>query len=255
MSDFERHCNEIVAQADLLADHLDGADLTTSVPSCPEWTVAQLARHVDGGLRWARDIVATRAASPPPDTALRDLSATTDDDAGELGSALRAAAADLAGTLRGTGPAEQMWCPVPGGGSAFYARRFAHETAIHRADAALALGIDYVLPVFVAVDGIEEWLELGCMPFHFDVHPWMRELLGPGRTISLHATDTGDDWLLDFTGDTITWRRGSADTTAELRGPVTDLLLVLYRRRPPTTVEIAGDAAFVDFWMERVGFA
>ena len=31
--------------------------------------------------------------------------------------------------------------PVPGGGSAFYARRFTHETAIHRADAALALGI------------------------------------------------------------------------------------------------------------------
>jgi uncharacterized protein (TIGR03083 family) len=255
VSDFERHCNEILAQADLFADHLDGADLTTSVPSCPEWTVVQLARHVDGGLRWARDIVATRAASPPPDTALRDLSAVTDDDAGELGAALRAAASDLAGTLRGTGPAEQMWCPVPGGGSAFYARRFAHETAIHRADAALALGIDYVVPNFVAVDGIEEWLELGCMPFHFEVHPWMRELLGPGRTIGLHATDTCDDWLLDFTGDAIAWRRGPEPTTAELRGPVTDLLLVLYRRQPPSTVEIAGDAALVDFWMERVAFA
>ena len=33
-------------------------------------------------------------------------------------------------------------------------------------------------------------MELGCLPFHFDVHPWMRELLGPGRTIGLHATDT-----------------------------------------------------------------
>jgi len=164
VSDFEWHCDEIVAQADLFADHLNGAD--------------------------------TRAESPPPDTALRDLSAVTDEDPDEVGTALRAAAVDLAGTLRQTGPTAQMWCPVLGGGSAFFARRFAHETAIHRADAALALGIDFVLPSVVAADGVEEWLDLGCMPFHFEVHPWMRDLLGPGRTIGLHGTDTGDAWLL-----------------------------------------------------------
>jgi hypothetical protein len=49
-----------------------------------------------------------------------------------------------------------MWCPAPGGGSAFNARWFTHKTAIRRADAALALGVDYVLPVVVAVDGVEE---------------------------------------------------------------------------------------------------
>jgi len=223
VSDFEWHCDEIVAQADLFADHLNGVD--------------------------------TRAESPPPDTALRDLSAVTDEDPEEVGTALRAAAVDLAGTLRQTGPTAQMWCPVPGGGSAFLARRFAHETAIHRADAALALGIDFVLPSVVAADGVEEWLDLGCMPFHFEVHPWMRDLLGPGRTIGLHGTDTGDAWLLDFTGDAIAWRRGAEHPAAELRGPVTDVLLMLYRRLPVTAVEIGGDAAMVDFWMERVAFS
>jgi len=29
---------------------------------------------------------------------------------------------------------------------------------------------------------------------------------------------------------------------------------VLYRRLPVTAVEIEGDAAMVDFWMERVAF-
>ncbi len=254
MNDFGWHCNEIEAQADLFADHLDGADLTAPVPSCPDWTVVQLARHVDAGLRWARHIIATRAASPPPDTAMRVLSAEVDHSSGELGSAIRSAAGELAATLRKAGPAAQMWCPVPDGGSAFFARRFAHETAMHRADAALALGIDYVLPTFLAADGVEEWLELGCLPFHFDVHPWMRELLGPGRTIALHATDTGDDWLLDFTGDVIAWRRGSEPAPAALCGPVTDLLLVLYRRRPVTAIEVRGDDELVDFWMERVAF-
>ena len=251
---FAWHCNEIEAQADLFADHLGGADLSAPVASCPGWTLVQLARHVDGGLRWARDIVASRADTPPPDTALRDLSAAPDGDVDHAGTAIRSAATELAATLREAGPAAQMWCPVPGGGAAFFARRFAHETAMHRADAALALGIDYVIPAFLAVDGVEEWLELGCMPFHFDVHPWMRELLGPGRTIGLHATDTADDWVLDFTGDALAWRRGPEATAAELRGAVTDLLLVLYRRRPVTTVEVRGDADLVDFWMERVAF-
>lgn len=255
MREFVWHCNEIEAQADLFADHLDGADLATAVPSCPGWTVAQLASHVEAGLRWARTIVATRAEFPPSDTELRDLSGPGDGHAAELAAALRGSAAALARTLREAGPAEQMWSPVPGGGSAFFARRFAHETAIHRADAALTLGIDYTLPNFLAVDGVQEWLELGCMPFHFEVHPWTRELLGPGRTIGLHTTDTDDDWLLDYTGDALAWRPGRESAAAELRGPVTDLLLVLYRRRPVSTVEIRGDAGLVDFWMERVAFA
>jgi hypothetical protein len=147
-----------------------------------------------------------------------------------------------------------MWCPVDGGGSAFFARRFAHETAAHRADAAMALGITYLLDDDVACDGVEEWLELGSLPFHFDVHPEMRELLGPGRTIGLHAVDVDEHWVLDLTGRAITWRRGAEPTRAELRGPVSDLLLVLYRRLPVTAVDVVGDDGLVDFWIERVAF-
>lgn len=109
-------------------------------------------------------------------------------------------------------------------------------------------------PTFLVVDGVEEWLELGSMPFRFDVHPWMRELLGPGRTIGLDATDTRDDWVLDFTGEAIAWRHGSEQTAAALRGPATDLLLVLYRRLPISVVEVVGDTELVDFWRERVAF-
>jgi uncharacterized protein (TIGR03083 family) len=254
VTDFDRHCNEIVAQAGLLADHVEDGDVSIPVPSCPDWNVSQLARHVDGGLRWARTIVADRADAPPPDTALRDLSGAAADDGAAIAADLRAGAAELAETLRTTGPDASMWCPVPGGGSAFYARRFAHEVAMHRADAALALGIDYVVPTFVAVDGVEEWLELGSLPFHFEVHPWMRELLGPDRTIGLHASDTDDHWVLDFTGDAITWRRSAEETAAGLRGSATELLLVLYRRAPVSTVDVEGDAGLVDFWLERVAF-
>ena len=254
--DFDRYCTEILAQTALLTDYLGVADLGRPVPTCPGWNAAQLLRHVDGGLRWAAEIVATRAAAPPPDVALRDLSAFTEGDPTLLATSLTEAAEQLAGILTAAGPEAQMWCPVEGGGSAFYARRFTHETAIHWADAAAALGMHYLLDSDVAVDGVDEWLELGCLPFHFDVHPWMRELLGPARTIGLHATDTGNAWLLDFTGDVIAWRRSDEPTAAGMRGPVTDLLLTTYRRIPVDSrrVEVTGDGELLDFWLERVSF-
>ena len=58
MMDFERHCAEIVAQTAALTGYLDGADLRRPVPTCPGWNASQLMRHVDGGLRWAAEIVA-----------------------------------------------------------------------------------------------------------------------------------------------------------------------------------------------------
>ena len=254
MIDFARHCAEIVAQTTLLTGHIDGADLTVPVPTCPGWNVSQLLRHVDGGHRWAREIVATRAHEPPSDVALRDLSGATDEDPGTLSASLTEAATALAETLAQAGPDAQMWCPVGEGGSAFYARRFAHETAIHRADAALALGIEFTMDADVAADAVDEWMELGSLPFHFEVHPWMRELLAPGRTIGLHATDIEARWLLDLTGDVITWRRADERAAAEVTAPVTDLLLMIYRRRPVGGLQVTGDDALVDFWLDRVGF-
>jgi hypothetical protein len=106
--DFDRHCAEIVTQTSLLIGHLGGADLTMPVPTCPGWNVSQLARHVDGGQRWAREIVATRAVQPPSDVALRDLSGAADDDPGTVSAALTAAAAALAATLKAAGPHAQM---------------------------------------------------------------------------------------------------------------------------------------------------
>jgi uncharacterized protein (TIGR03083 family) len=235
-----------------LVGHLDGADVTVPVPTCPGWNVSQLVRHVDGGQRWARDIVATRAVRPPSDAARPIWRQRRSPDT--LSASLTEAAAALTSTLTEAGPDAQMWCPVDGGGSAFYARRFAYETAIHRVDAALALGADYALDPAVAADGIDEWMELECMPFHFEVHPWMRELLAPGRTIGLHATDTDAHWLLDLTGDVIAWRRADEPAAADIRASVTDLLLAIYRRRRVGGVHVTGDAKLVDFWLERVAF-
>ncbi|MFT2019792.1 maleylpyruvate isomerase N-terminal domain-containing protein [Streptomyces sp. 796.1] len=293
----DRYCEEIVVQTGLLRAAIAEADMTAPVPSCPGWNVGQLLRHLGGGQRWAEQLVRTRAA-PPPDDHFRDLTPYADEDAAELDGWLAECAGGLADALRETGPDAAVWTPVPGQSAAFFARRFAHETVIHRADAELAIGSAYALDPEVGRDALEEWLELGSLPMMLDVHPAQRELLGPGRTLRLHATDlpatglpatdlpateppvtgrsatdlpaadlpapgqpaaaeAGRDWLVDLTGGAITWRRSAEPAAVTLHAPLTDLLLIVYRRRPPTPgpqVRITGDTALLDFWLDRVSF-
>ena len=258
---YERCCAEIVAQTDLLRSCIEGADLTVPVPSCPGWNAGQLLRHLGGAQRWARGVVASGADAPVPEPEhVRDLSAYAREDPAVVGPWLAEGAAALARALRAAGPDAPLWTPVPGGNASFYARRFTHETAIHRADATLALGQPYRLDQDVALDAVDEWMQLGSLPMHFEIHPQMRELLGPGRTLHFHATDTAPEaaaaWLVDLTGDAITWRRAHEKAAVAVRGPLTDLLLVIYKRRPAGSpgIEVLGDAQLLDFWLDRVSF-
>jgi hypothetical protein len=51
-----------------------------------------------------------------------------------------------------------------------------------------------------------------------------------------------------------TGRRADEPAAAEVRAPVSDLLLMIYRRRPVAGSDVGGDSGLVDFWLERVGF-
>lgn len=252
----DRHCAEIVEQTDLLRFLVKDADLTVPVPSCPGWTLNQLLRHLGGGQRWAEEIVRTRATGPLPDDHFRDLSGYVGDDGAELGAWLAAGAARLAGTLRAAGPEAELWTAVPGRTSSFWARRFAHETLIHRADAFLAVGAEFTADEEVALDALDEWMELGSLPMMSELHPRRRELPGPGRTLHLHATDTEAEWLVDLTGEAMAWRNTHEKAAVAVRGPLLELLLLVYRRRPArgADLEIFGDADLLDFWLDRVGF-
>jgi len=256
---YDRYCAEIVAQAGLLSAAIAGADLTARVPSCPDWNAGQLVRHLGGAQRWAAEAVRRRATEPFAED-FRDLSPYASEDPDVVGPWLDAGARELAAALRGAGPGTAMWTPVPAGTTDFYARRFTHETAMHRADTVLALGQDYVLDPVIAADGIDEWLALGSLPVMAEYSPALLELLGPGRTIHLHATDTpaqaGAEWVVDLTGDWLAWRRAHEKSAVAVRGPVAELLLLIYRRRAPDcgAVEVLGDAGLLDFWLDHVSF-
>jgi uncharacterized protein (TIGR03083 family) len=253
--DYDRHCTEIVTQAELLTTGLEAADLRAPVPSCPGWSLGNLVRHIGGGHRWAEEIVRTRATGFLPDDQVRKLDG--DDCADVPATWLVEGAAQLADTLRAAGPDTKVWTPADYGTTSFWARRFAHETLVHRADATLAAGTEFVVSEDVALDAVDEWMELDALPQHFDYRPQKRELLGPGRTLTFEATDTGATWFVDLTGDVIAWRRGRGQAVVAVRGSLTDLLLVIYRRKAvhSSEIEILGDEELLDFWLGHVGFA
>jgi uncharacterized protein (TIGR03083 family) len=250
--DYHEYCDQIVVQAGLLAQHLIDADLATPVPTCPGWTVGQLVRHVGGAHREAEQVA--QKGKPPGQDDFRDPTHFTDTDPVQLGAWLVEGANRLAAELRATGPDKAVATPVADQTTKFVARRMTHETVMHRADAALALGSEYRLEPEIAVDAIDEWMELCALPLHFEVHPWMRELLGPGRILHFHATDTQAEWLVDLTGDVIAWRHAHEEAAVVVRGTVLDLLLLIYKRRPVETVEVLGDRALLDFYLDRVSF-
>jgi len=62
--------------------------------------------------------------------------------------------------------------------------------------------------------------------------------------------------VVDLTGDALAWRRAHEKSAVAVRGPLVELLLVIYRRRSPRagTVEVLGEADLLDYWLERVTF-
>lgn len=275
----ERRCAEVLTQTRLLVSQIEGADPAAPVPTCPGWQLVHLLRHVGRTHRWAERVVATRTREPVSDAPVNDVSPADEDPAQDgFGDWLLAGAARLADELRRAGESVPLWSPGPESTSAFWARRMAHETLIHRYDAARAAAVEFTAQPDVAADALDEYLGFGTLPELLE--PEQREtartpLLVPDRTLLFQPTDADGGsgastrWLVDLTGRTgrrIVLRRLPPHdrrpmttvprAAVTLRGPLTDLLLLLYGRRDLDTaaLDISGDTGPLESWLERSRF-
>ncbi|WP_328722011.1 maleylpyruvate isomerase family mycothiol-dependent enzyme [Streptomyces sp. NBC_00247] len=267
----ERYCDELMRQNDRLRSVLDGADLAAKVPTCPGWTLRDLAAHVGGAHRWAGEIVRTRATeeladeSVPgfegpdvegPDVEGPDGTPDGDGHRAALDAWLAEGAAATAAALREAGPDAAAWSWGGDARAAFWARRVTHETVVHLADAALATGAVYTQEPEVAADTIDEWLST-VLHAQRSGDPEAAELRGGGRSLHLHATGLPDvGRLVEFHEDGLTWRHAHAEATVTVRGTLTDLMLLMNRRIAPGAdgLEVLGEAALLDFWLARTSF-
>ena len=130
------------------------------------------------------------------------------------------------------------------------------EASVHRADAASALGLQYELAPEPAVAAIEDWLDTMTSSGYWENRPdFANAMRGDGQTLHFHATDAPGEWLARREPDMVVLERTHAKADVAVRGPAAELLLVLSRRRPlaaASTLEIQGDSALFDHWIEHM---
>ena len=186
--------------------------------SCSATSVAATAgrpRSSDDKLDHALDPRTVEGGKPPPDPA-------------DAISWLHGGAQRLVDAVELSGVETPVWTFLGPRPANWWIRRRLHEVAVHRADAAIALGAEFALAPDVAADAITEWLERVAIQAGSDGAALPLE---GGNTLHLHATDPGlgeaGEWTIGVDEGRITWSHEHGKGTVALRGGATELLLAI----------------------------
>ncbi|GAA5073983.1 uncharacterized protein (TIGR03083 family) [Thermocatellispora tengchongensis] len=232
---------EIERMADVVAKQ----DMSVPVPTCPGWDVGALVAHTGGVHRWAAAMVRD-LAERRYDREAMDLG-VPEDRAG-YAAWLREGGPILVEALRAQDPAAPVW--VWGGDRhvRWWSRRQLHETAVHRVDAEIALGMAPEIGEHEGADGVEEFLDN--LPYA-RWRPRIRELTGEGETISLQS-DSGAGWVITLNPDGFSYERSQQPGTVTVRAASSgDLMLLAWNRRRSGDYSVEGDASLLTWWLER----
>jgi uncharacterized protein (TIGR03083 family) len=222
---------QITADSALIREVLVSSP-AAEVPSCPGWNVPRLAGHVSRVHRMATLIIEKQLMQAPSP---KDLEAPPIDPI-SLREYFDRGLAGLIDVLSTVDPSSPAWNVADTEQvSSFWARRMAHETSVHRADAELAAG-KLVTSLFpdMAIDGVDEFFML----FAAQVLAQKPELALPG-TVHLHATDGHGEWMISLASaadaevagtDRLIVTHGHAKGDAAIRGTASDLFLGLWGR-------------------------
>jgi uncharacterized protein (TIGR03083 family) len=239
MDDSEQ-IQRIRIEGEALARAAESGPPDAAVPGCPGWDVETLVHHIGGVHRWAAIIVRERLSARPP----RDEKGPADRAA--LLAWYREGHAALIEALEAASPDDPFWFwgPAPNA-LAFWARRQANETAVHRCDAESARGPITALSQRDARDALDEWLGLAALS--------ARASGGGGRILRLVATDSGDAWSVTL-GERIEVASDGAESDCELRGAATDVFLWSMNRRGTEGLTVSGDRSLLQVWADNVKF-
>ncbi|BCJ26270.1 maleylpyruvate isomerase family mycothiol-dependent enzyme [Actinocatenispora sera] len=213
--------------------------LAAPVPSCPDWSVDDLVRHV--AQVYLHKVAAMqqgeRPTNWPPDLDAEPTLALFD-----------RSFAELSAEFDRHSPADSTWTFYPGDQTvAFWLRRMAQETAIHRIDAELAADAVTPVPADLATDGIDEVLRImltwgtNAYPDDPDTAALLRA--GDGRSVCLDAGGTRFAVRATAAGVELT-PGGTGEVTVRADPPT--MLCWLWNRVPADAATIDGDRAPVD---------
>ena len=204
----------------MLAAAAERAGMGAAVPACPGWTVGDLLRHTSYVHRWAAAFVAQGLTRPDGGPSEEEILRQSTGDGLVLGW-FREGHAALVRTLEEASPDVECWAflsaPSP---LAFWARRQAHETAIHRVDAEQAAAGPAAPvrfePAFAA-DGVDELL-MGFLARNIKRGNWP----GLGGDLAIQAGDgpgARADWLVAGLPGATGVSRGPGAADCSVAGP------------------------------------
>ena len=209
------------------------------VPSCPNWRVEDLCSHIGRVHHWVADIIETRPADPKA-----HWSATVAPAAAAVIDYEAEGYVRLADALESAGPKDAVWTWTPDRTTGFWARRQAHELAVHRWDVQGAVGSPEPIERELAVDGIQEVFDI------LPARPRSEPITGNGETIHLHCTDGAGEWLVKMEPEGLVVTNEHAKGDVAARGSASDLLLLIWGRIAPDAVEVFGDASLLTNWQD-----
>ncbi|WP_406002278.1 maleylpyruvate isomerase family mycothiol-dependent enzyme [Streptomyces sp. NBC_00829] len=232
----------LVRDGRLLAAAAVEAGPDAHVPTCPDWQVRDLLRHIGMVHRWATGFVAEGH------TQYRPAGEESSLDGDELVEWFREGHGLLVAALSEAPADVSCWTFLPAPSPlAFWARRQAHETAIHRVDAESALG-GKPGPVAAefAADGIAELMT----GFHGRTRSRLRS--EAPRALRVQPVDTDDVWTMWISTDAPrTEPIAEVPADCELTGTAEQLYLTLWNRLPLSAVTVTGDRELAAMWRDQ----
>ncbi len=250
----QRYHAELVSSAVALAAVVRDAGPAHPVPTCPQWTMADLARHVGVALRWGAVMVRERVTAPPSQRA-----DDTPPDA-ELATWITDTATVFDDAVREAGPDAAVWTWSTEQTAGFWLRRLTHDVLVHRLDAELAVGRSPLVAADLAAGGVSDLLACIAALSVSHADRVFGGLRGAGETLHFHATDDGlgeaGEWFVRRLPTGVEWEHGHRKGDVAVRAAALDLLLVLNRRTPPTPdrVTVIGDASLFAHWLTNSAF-
>ena len=233
------YISHVKSDTGLLLRASERTGLTAAVPSCVGWDVLKLLTHLTRVHHWAAAILGG---------ANRESFSFESPDEAQLKGVVEEGVSKLSGALRALPPTRPVWTMFSDLPPAmFWARRQAHETAIHRVDGELAagFGVSEIDSAF-AIDGIDELL-MGMLPSR------VSSPIGRPFVVTVAPLDANAGWTVTFGPDGVTTRLGAVDV-ADLTafGMAPDLYRWLWNRAGDDEIALRGDLTLADAWHQHV---
>ncbi len=225
--------------SDALADLPDANALGTPVPTCGDWTLADLVWHLGEVQDFWSFVIAERPTSPAlyvqPDRPADPL----------LAQLLRRACDDLVVSLGTTAWDQPAWSWSDNQSVGFTFRRQSHEALIHYVDGALAVGAPLIaIDPGLAADGVDEMINVMFEPVA-DAASFESEVV-----VALRSSDTDDSWRIVLgtrTGATdepapSVARSAGEEVDVAITGPAVALDLWLWGRGSASGLDVTGSS-------------